>query len=146
MADKETSTATCTKNTVDSAGPQNETKKFVDPVNCSPTVPAGDHCSVLKSEKPSSPGHTRLSFLFCSGEICFPSLVSREIKQTRISTKRSIEPHIKKERGGPVYTDASTCDRGLYNDTDTLSIVRNQLETVMGLVPIETELKSACDA
>ena len=52
----------------------------------------------------------------------------------------------KREREGQSCTDASTWERGLHNDPDTLSIVRNQLETLMGLVPIVTELKSACDA
>ena len=53
MADKETSAAPCTKNILTSAGPQDETKKFVDSVHFSSMEPAGVHCSVRKSEKPS---------------------------------------------------------------------------------------------
>ena len=49
MADKDTSTATCTENTIDSANPQDETKKFCDSVKFSSTVPTGDPCSVLKT-------------------------------------------------------------------------------------------------
>ena len=147
MADKETSDAPCTKNTLTSDGPQDETKKFVDSVHFSSMEPAGVHCS----EKPSRSRTGSLAIL--ESRTC--SAVGKHVshrsshatsKQTRISTKRCSAPRDKKREGGQSCTDASTCQRGPHNDPDTLSVVRNQLETLMGLIPIVTELKSACDA
>ena len=53
MADKETSAAPYTKNILTSAGPHDKTKNFVDSVHFSSMEPAGVHCSIRKSEKPS---------------------------------------------------------------------------------------------
>ena len=66
-------------------------------------------------------------------------------RQTQTQTDRQTERE-RKRWGGGSCTDASTCERGPCNDPDTLSILRNQLETLMGLVPIVTEQKSAYDA
>ena len=151
MADKETSDAPCTKNTLTSDGPQDETKKIVDSVHFSSMEPAGVHCSVWKSEKTS---RSRTGSLAISESRTY-SAVGKHVshrssratsKQTRISTKRCSAPRDKEREGGQSCTDASTCERGPHNDPDTLSIERNTLETLMGLVPTVTELKSACDA
>ena len=108
MAIKETSATPCTKNTLTSAGPQDETKKFVDSVNLSSMEPAGVHCSVRKSEKPSRAQTGSLAI----SESRTYSAVGKHVshrssrgtsKQTRISTKRCSAPRDKKrerERGG----------------------------------------------
>ena len=149
--DKKTSDAPCTKNTLTSDGPQDETKKFFDSVHLSSVEPAGVHCSVRKSEKPS---RSRTGSLAIS-ESCTYSAVGKHVshrssratsKQTRISTKGCSAPSDKKREGGQSCTDASTCERSPHNDPDTLLNVRNQLEMIMGLVPIVTELKSAYGA
>ena len=93
MADKETSDAPCTKNTQTSDGPQDETKKFVNSVHFSSMEPAGVHCSVRKSEKPS---RSRTGSLAISDSRTY-SAVGKHVshrsshatsKQTRISIKR----------------------------------------------------------
>ena len=58
-------------------------------------------------------------------------------KQTRISTKRCSASRDKKREGSQSCTDASTCERDPCNDPETLSIVRNQIETPMGPVPMQ---------
>ena len=105
MVDKETSDVPCTKNILTSDGPQDETKKFVDSANFSSMEPAGVHCSVRKSEKPS---RSRTGSLTISESRTY-SAVGKNVshrsscatsKQTRISTKRCSAPRDKKRERG----------------------------------------------
>ena len=105
MADKETSDAPCTKNTLTSDGPQDEIKKFVDSVHFSSMEPAGVHCSVRKSEKPSRSRTGSLAIseyrtYFAVGKHVSHRSSRATSKQTRISTKRCSAPRDKKREGG----------------------------------------------